>query len=204
MSKADRRRRKLNAHRTAATGRDEAGAPTPERMRRGEVFAQTIVAPTPSADAARDWTGERAIAAPRRTAAAQVHRDLAASVRRRLERFKDLTPDQISAAERLERDWELARLEPRMIADLRATGGGRGWDGPADVSNAVLDARQRLHDARQALRRGGEEVLRVVEGVVIFEATADGLGAPIYTGRRDASIYVRTLLGIGLNLLARS
>ena len=65
-----------------------------------------------------------------------------------------------------------------------------------------MAARQRLHAARAALRRGGGEVLRIVEGLVILDAATDDVGAPVYTGRRDASVYVRTLLGVGLNLLA--
>ena len=66
----------------------------------------------------------------------------------------------------------------------------------------MLDARDRLQTARAALRRGGPEVLRIVEGLVMLEATADTLGSATYGGRRDASVQVRTLLDVGLNLLA--
>ena len=133
---------------------------------------------------------------------AQVRRDLAAGVRHRLGRFKDLDELQIAAAERLERDWEMARLEPRLTPDLRALGVGGGRLGPGELRGVVIDARGRLQDARNALRRGGAEVLRVVEGLVMHEATADAMGALAYAGKRDGSVYVRTLLGVGLNLLA--
>ena len=210
MSRADKRRRKLQAHRQAAERRPgteaERGglpsfAPTPERLTRGDIQVEPLVeAAAPSSE--RDWTGDSPHAGPRRVVMGHVRRDLASSARRRLMRFKDLEPAQIAAAERLERDWELAGLEPRMIADLRSAGAGRGWTGAADVSAAVLDARERVQAARTVLRRGGQEVVRVVESVVIQEAAADAVGAPAYSARRDASIYARTLLGIGLNLLA--
>jgi hypothetical protein len=130
----------------------------------------------------------------------RARRDLASRVAHRLARFKRLSARQLRAAERLERDWAAARLEPRLIADLQC--GGTGGGAAAGVRDAVLDARDRVHGARSALRRGGPEVLRVVEGVVILEATADSLGAAAYAARRDASIHVRALLGVGLNLLA--
>ena len=208
MSRADKRRRKLTAHRQAAQRPlSDAGpglpsfVPTPERLARGDIRVETLIGATVRAGE-RDWTGQGPGCGPRPVALGHVRRDLTSAVRRRLARFKDLTASQVAAAERLERDWELAALEPRMIADLRSAGAGRGWTGAADASAATLDARERLQAARTALRRGGEEVVRVVEGVVIQEAAADTVGAPAYSARRDASIYARTLLGIGLNLLA--
>jgi hypothetical protein len=132
----------------------------------------------------------------------RVRRDLAASVRHRLSRFKDLDRRQVAAAERLEQDWEISGLEPRMTPDLTTLGLGGGRQGGADLKDAVLDARTRLQEARSALRRGGPEVVRIVESLVMQEATADVLGAPVYAGKRDASVYVRTILGVGLNLLA--
>ena len=211
MSRADKRRRKLKANREAALRPAPGGggaptglpsfAPTPERLARGDIRVEPLVSATdPGRE--RDWTGDGPRSGPRPVVMGHVRRDLTSSVRRRLERFRDLAPTQIAAAERLERDWELAALEPRMIADLRSAGAGRGWIGGADAAAATLDARERLQAARTALRRGGEEVVRVVEGVVIQEAAADTVGAPAYSARRDASIYARTLLGIGLNLLA--
>ena len=211
MTRADKRRRKLKAHRTAARGEVPGGdlpsglpafAPTPERLRRGEIGVQSLIAAAPAAAAERDWTGERPTAAPRKVVMGHVRRDLASAVRRRLGRFSGLTPRQIAAAERLERDWEMAGLEPRMTVDLQTLGIGGSRGGPADLRDAVLAARDRLQAAREVLRRGGEEVVRVVEGLVIHEATADAVGAPAYAGKRDSSVYVRTLLGVGLNLLA--
>ena len=211
MTRSDKRRRKLKAHRLAARGEAEIGdlpgglpgfAPTPERLRRGEISIQPLVAAAAGTDADRDWTGERLTAAPRKVVLGHVRRDLASAVRRRLARFNGLEHRQIAAAERLERDWEMAGLEPRMTVDLQTLGVGGRRGGPADVRDAVLASRDRLHGARGALRAAGEEVLRIVEGIVIHEATADSVGAPAYSGKRDASVYVRTLLGVGLNLLA--
>ena len=211
MTRTDKRRRKLRAHRIAARGEVEvddlagglpAFGPTLERLRRGEIGVQPLIAAAPQAATDRDWTGERPAAAPRKVVLGYVRRDLASAVRRRLARFSGLESRQIAAAERLERDWEMAGLEPRMTVDLQTLGVGGRRGGPADMRDAVLASRDRLHGARGALRGAGEEVLRIVEGIVIHEATADSVGAPAYSGKRDASVYVRTLLGVGLNLLA--
>ena len=211
MNKPDRRRRKIKAHRDAAALRlrtIESGGlptcpPTPERLRRGQVSVQPLVQTVELEPGRRDWTGDAPGSFPRQVLMGHARRDLASDVRFRLARFKDLTASQVGAAEQLERDWGLAKLEPRMIADLRSAGVGKGWsDAAMEARHAVIDARDRLHSARCALRRGGEEVLRIVEGVVVHEATADSVGAPVYSAKRDASVYVRALLGIGLNLLA--
>lgn len=211
MTRSDRRRRKLKANRIAAAGavatRDLPGglpafAPTPERLRRGEVGVQPLIAAATLPAAERDWTGERPAATPRKVLLGHVRRDFASAVRRRLARFSGLEARQIAAAERLERDWEMAALEPRMTVDLLALGLGGGRGGSTDVRDAVLASRDRLQGARRALRGAGEEVLRIVEGIVIHEATADTVGASAYSGKRDASVYVRALLGVGLNLLA--
>jgi hypothetical protein len=179
-----------------------AFAPTPERLRRGEIGVQPLIGAAPQPAAERDWTGERPAAAPRKVVLGHVRRDFASAVRRRLARFSGLEARQIAAAERLERDWEMAGLEPRMTVDLLTLGVGGGRGGSTDVRDAVLASRERLQGARRALRGAGEEVLRIVEGIVIHEATADTVGAPAYSGKRDASVYVRALLGVGLNLLA--
>jgi hypothetical protein len=208
MSKAERRRRRLGAHRRAAASSLAAEgvpafAPTPERLRHGRVRLEPLIETAPSPAPAHDWTGDRRDTRPRKVLMGHVRRDLMSGVGFRLSRFKALSAAQVRAAERMERDWAIARLEPRMTADLGSAGiGGRRPDAAVETRAEVIDARERLHGARAALRRGGEEVLRVVEAVVIFEATADRVGAPAYSARRDASVYVRTLLGIGLNLLA--
>jgi hypothetical protein len=211
MTRADKRRRKLRAHRIAVgrpgAAQDPPGglpafAPTPERLRRGEIGIQPLIGAAPPSAAKRDWTGERPAAAPRKVLLGHVRRDFASAVGRRLARFSGLQPRQIAAAERLERDWEMAALEPRMTVDLLTLGLGGDRGGSTDVRDAVLASRDRLQRARRALRGAGEEVLRIVEGIVIHEATADAAGAPAYSGKRDASVYVRALLGVGLNLLA--
>ena len=210
MNRADKRRHKLKANRRAASGQpahmDGAGvpqfAPTPERARRGEVRVQPLIATSPGRPSQPDWTGDGAAAFPRTVVMGFVRRDLEASVTRRLARYRELEPRQIAAAARLERDWELAGLEPRLIADLRAIGSGAGPRGQADLHARVLDARDRLQDARRALRRGGEGVVLAVEAVVIQAGPPETGVAGRYTGRRDATVHARALLGVGLNLLA--
>jgi len=186
VSAAGRRRRTRPAPRLRVRLQDVE--PTPERLRRGAVRGETVFVADPDGDG--------------RLRAQRVRRDAAAFVRGRLSRFRDLTPAQIAAAERLERDWALARLEPRLVAALDAPRRGPGPSDPAEARAEVMDARRRVQLARQALRRGGEDVLKVVEGVVMFGQAADALGGDAYAGRRDASVYVRALLGAGLNLLA--
>ncbi len=200
MSRADKRRRRLHTHRQAAKSSLEG--PTPERLRRGEIRPQTLFDAAQDPDPRRDWTGQRADALPRKTATSRVQRDLDASARHRLKAFKRLDSAQLDAAERFERDWRLARMEPRMIADLSALGVTSGWQGPEAASVGALDARGRIQAARRALRRGGRWVLEAVETVLIEEATPDRIGAQVYAGRRDASVYARALLSVGLHLLA--
>jgi hypothetical protein len=208
VSRADKRRRRLQEHRQAARCTAAAGAglpefaPTPERLRRGDVRIQPLIAAAEPGDAERDWTGERSADGPRRVLMGHVRRDLNAAVRGRLNRFRDLDGRQIAAAERLERDWDVSGLEPRMTSDPLALGVSGGQGGAVELRGTVIDARDRLQAARNALRKGGPEVLRIVEGLVMLEATAETIGSAAYAGRRDASVYVRTVLGVGLNLLA--
>ncbi len=217
MNRADKRRRRLKAHRQAAQRQpgegqapsandDRAGvpefAPTPERLRRGDIRTLPLISTADGTSRERDWTGDGPTAFPRAVVLGYVRRDLDASVRSRLARHKDLQPLQIVAAERLERDWEQARIEPRLIADLQALGVGGGSRGPADLRASVLDARDRLQGARRALRRGGDAVVQVVEAIVLGAAAPEAVGARSYAGRRDASVHARALLGVGLNLLA--
>ena len=203
MSKADRRRRKLHTHRRAAASdrplalaQDAHGspecAPTPERARRGDLSTQILISGAPPSFTERDWTGDRKASFPRSAVIAAAHR---------LARFQELTSRQLAAAGRLERDWELAQVEPRMVVDLRATstGGGRGG---ADLRAAVLDARDRLQEARRTLRQGGDAVVNAVEAAVTRRAGSLAVGEIRYVNRRDAAVHARALLGVGLNLLA--
>jgi hypothetical protein len=187
VSGAARRRRR---DRPAVPLRPPEVEPTPERLRRGAVGGETVFVAEPGGDG--------------RPRPQRVRRDATAAVRARLARFRDLAPAQLEAAERFERDLALARLEPRMVMALDAAARGGRWAGTAESQAEVLDARERVQRARQALRRGGGEVLTAVEAIVMSGAAADTLGGEVYAGKRDASVYVRTLLGIGLNLLAEA
>ena len=210
MNRADKRRRKLKANRQAASGQpqptDRAGvpeyAPTPERAHRGDIRVQPLIGVAPGRAPSRDWTGDGADAFPRAVVMGWVRRDLDASVTRRLARYRELEARQIAAAARLERDWEQAQLEPRLIVDLAAVGSGGGPRGPADLRAGVLDARDRLHGARHALRRGGEGVVLAVEAVVMQAAAPEAGVTGRYAGQRDATVHARALLGVGLHLLA--
>lgn len=211
MSKsAARRKAKLRQHRDRAQHRPgqsqpDSGvpefAPTPERLARGDIRRTLLIERVQ--DEARDRTGDRPDAQLREVVVGVVRRDLNAFAAERLARFRFLSPVQIEAGARLERDFELSRFEPFLVSDpsrLRRARGGAGSG--AQPSETAVDARERLQRARTALRRGGEELVRVVEALVIEGATAEATGKVRYAGQRDALLHVRSHLSIGLALLA--
>lgn len=146
-----------------------------------------------------DWTGDFGTAPQSRAVhMGTARKDTASSVRIRLAKFHGLEDKQIKAAVRFETDWGMASLEPKMIVDLGAAGGGRSQ---AITLDATTDARTRVQAARTSLRRAGSDCLRIVEGVVILEATVDSFDCPYAQGKK-AAVYVKTMLSAGLNLLA--
>lgn len=165
--------------------------PTYERAERGGLVLEAVT------DFA--WPGERpGREAPRRVTMGYAVRDRNSEARVRLRRFKSLSPEQIEAGARLEADWEAAGLEPRMVANLLATRGGKG----GDAAGAAYDARNRVFAAAQALRLGGEQVVRIVEAVVLKGATSSEAGSARYADAEKGRVYVTTLLETGLSLLA--
>ncbi len=185
-------------------------APTPERMAKGDIRMEAVVAAAPGlAEAPRDWTGDGPGDFPRKMVMGYVRRDRSVDIRARLWRFKDLAEPQIAAAERFERDWTLSRLEPSMTVNLAAGGGGRpsrraggGVADGADLAAAVLDARDRIQAARQAVRSAGPECLRVFEAVVIDGSTSQQAGLPRYRDLEKARVHVASTMLAALSLLA--
>lgn len=165
--------------------------PTEERAERGDLVVERVVGWSPQGDR----PGRKP---PRRVTIGYAVRDRASSAKTRLRRFKDLTAEQIEAGVRLEADWEASGLEPRMVANLLRSGGGRA----GDVSPMVIDARTRVQLALNALRLGGDEVLRVVEAVVLKGATSAEASAPRYADAEKGRVHTAALLVAGLSLLA--
>lgn len=184
-------------------------APTPERVAKGDIHMEAVVEAAPGlAEAPRDWTGDGPGDFPRKVVMGYVRRDRSVDIRVRLWRFKDLAEPQIAAAERFERDWTRSRLEPSMTVNLAASGGGRpsrragGVADGADLAAAVLDARDRIQAARQAVRSAGPECLRVFEAVVIDGSTSQLAGLPRYRDLEKASVHVASTMLAALSLLA--
>lgn len=209
MSTTAKRKAKLRRHRQLAQSAPVAGAggvpefaPTPERMARGDVRRTLLVDRVQ--DRSPDQSGDRPAAQLREVVVGVVRRDMDAFAAGRLKRLRFLSAEQIAAAARLERDMELARYDPLMVSDPSrgrcAPGGGPAPD--RWLPDVAIDARERVHEARRALRRGGEELVRVVEAVVVDGAGTAEAGHARYRARRDAVLHVRSHLSIGLNLLA--
>lgn len=166
----------------------DPAAPTPERRLRGWLAED------------RTWEFEPAEPGqPARRVAAKPLRDLNANAARRLSRCPGLTPGQILAGGLFERDHEVARLEPRMTANLSGTGGSRGLTD--ELPLRVLEARDRKQAALSILRLGGPEVVRVVESVVLDGVTVTDTGQARYANRSAAKAWVSLALNVGLTLL---
>ncbi len=194
--------------RAATKGQGKKGAavkfsdgPTKERAAKSGLVSEVLLAvvtPEPK-------KGRRA-PQPKTIEVGQVQRDPCADTRTRLERFDKLKPEQIDAGVRLATDWENSSLEPRMTANLMATGGGSSGDAWATgLSKRTMAARDEVHYALQALALGGPEVVVVVEAIVLRGETATAVGRQTYAERNKhrASANASTALGIGLALLAR-
>ena len=161
--------------------------PTPERRAKGD-FAE---ARTYEFEAPDDGAPARRIV--------RTVRDLNAGAATRLRRL-DLTPGQRMAAVLFERDHELARLGPRMTADLGRIGRGGPGDG---VRLSVLEARDRRQVALSALRMAGGDTVRLVEAVVLngVSVTGASAGQTRYAHKAAAIAWAGTTLSIGLTLL---
>ncbi len=188
-------------------------APTAERLGKGDVRIEPLIEAAPKtprglAETPRDWTGDGPADFPRKVVMGYVRRDRSVDIRARLWRFKDLAGPQIAAAERFERDWTLSRLEPRLTTDLAAGGGGRtgrragAIADAADLAGAILDARDRIQGARQAIRAAGPECIRVFEAVVIDGATSQQAGLARYRDAEKARVHVASMMMAALSLLA--
>jgi hypothetical protein len=199
MSKRKYRRRKekpdvpkIEALKAAA---HQAGVPmfmpTDERAERGDLVLERVVGYAVQGDR----PGRQP---PRRVTMGYAIRDRSSEARTRLKRFGRFSSEQIDAGVHLEKDWETARLEPRMSANLMRAGAGIA----GSVTDAAIDARNHVHAAVSALRLGGEEVVRVVEAVVLQGVTTTEAGSARYADKGRGIAHVTALLEVGLNLLA--
>ena len=166
--------------------------PTPERAERGDLAITPISSWAPDGDP----PGSKPM---RRVTVGISVRDHDAGCASRLRRFPGLDEVQILAAARFEKDWDEARLEPRMVPNLLGVGGGRGQ---TDVAARAADAQKRVHAARKILRACGAEMLRVVEMILIDGVVMSEAARPRYRNAEKGAVYVRTLLDSGLRLLA--
>lgn len=165
--------------------------PTEDRVEHGDFHVEQLT----STAVQGDPPGSKP---PRRVTMGYAVRDRMASAKSRLRRFPNLSAEQIAAGEKFETEWEESGLEPRLIANLMGTGGGRG----PDMSPVIAAAKTKVVEAIRALRTGGAEVQRVVEAVVIKGATSMEAAEPRFTNEERGRVYTATTLSIGLNLLA--
>jgi hypothetical protein len=113
-----------------------------------------------------------------------------------------LEPEQIAAGERLRADFSRAQMSPRVTANWEARAGGRGSGGGGrspgliDLTDAALDARQRVH---RALDDVGPELGSVLLDVCCFlkglEVTERDHGWPARTGKVVLKIALDRLAG---------
>jgi hypothetical protein len=107
-----------------------------------------------------------------------------------------ITDAQFEAGEKLRRDYTIARLEPRLTADLEAPKvQGRGRDDPALMPDTVLAAKQRFAGAMKAVGPGLSDLLF---DVCCALKSVAGIEAQNGWPRRSAKI----VLGLALDRLA--
>lgn len=110
-----------------------------------------------------------------------------------------VTETQFAAGERLRADFERGRLNPRVTADWTRPSAGkrhrRGGGGPADVTDAALDARQRVEVVLRAL---GPDLGALLIDVCCFLTGLEDAERKRGWPRRSAKV----VLGIALDRLA--
>jgi hypothetical protein len=117
----------------------------------------------------------------------------------RLQWLKDhgaIGEHQLFAGRRLQRDWQIARIEaaPRMIA-----GGGGGSGSPGSLSDAALDAGQRIRKALAVLPPELETLTSLFLLPEDHPFSLERCAALVKEDRRAAAYGIR----IALSLLAR-
>lgn len=180
--------------------------PTPERLARGDVRIMPLVERAKLG--APDHTGDRPDVAFREVVIGFARRSLNAAAGERLRRIQ-LSEDRAEAeamreaAGLFEADHEQARLQPSLVVNLHGAGVPRRSGRPpaSDPRERVLDAADRLHAARQALRPAGPAVVAVTEAVVLHGSTLDLAAGGRYSDKGRNSVYAVTCLTVGLTLL---
>jgi hypothetical protein len=110
---------------------------------------------------------------------------------------KHLSQGQLMAAITFEKDYETSCLSAKVTANLMGSGGGALSDMPA----LVLSARDRVHYAREALRLGGEDIVRVVEDIVLDGSGITAVGLARKANKAAGLAWANLALETGLNLL---
>lgn len=104
-----------------------------------------------------------------------------------LERHGYLSGRQVMAADRLQRDYHLACLSPRVTQGwdmVPASRTRRGAHEPLNPTEVMLDARRRVHAAMDAVGSGlGDVLWRVVCEGTGLEAAERALGWPRRAGK---------------------
>lgn len=109
-----------------------------------------------------------------------------------------LRPDQVAAAERFRRDFELGRLQPRVTANWSASvnDGRRTGDGLTNLTEMAIAARRRIDNAMAAV---GPELSGVLIDVCCFLKGLETVERERQWPARSAKLVLR----LGLQSLAR-
>jgi hypothetical protein len=181
--------------------------PTPERLARGDVRIMPLVERTRVGEP--DDTGDGPEVGFREVVVGFARRSLNALAAERLRRIK-LSDDPAEAeamreaAGLFEADHELSGLQSSLVVNLHGAGIPRRSGRPpaSDPRGRALDAADRLHAARQALRPAGPAVVAVIEAVVLNGSTLDVAAQGRYSDKGRNSVFALTCLSVGLTILA--
>lgn len=155
----------------------------------------------PFADQHRDW-GTRVISDPDENGPRSVRANLSESPLALLARRKDkdgkpfLSPELVSAGERLREDFELAQMGPRVAQnwDRFLTAGDRGGFGHDGPANGPSSARDRVTNALRDLGPGlGDVVLRCCCFLEGMEAAEKRMGWSARSGKIVLRIALQRL-----------
>ncbi len=190
---------KVACYGITATGRAALKRILSEDRSSGNGFAE---APTPFGEQHREW-GHKVILEdnggpkPRRVRYNMAESPVVELSRRREKNGRPfLTSQQISAAERLREDFELAQIGPRVAQNWERflTGGARGGFGGNDPVSGPEGARDRVARALEELGPGlGDMVLRCCCYLDGLEATEKRLGWSARSGKIVLRIALQRL-----------
>jgi hypothetical protein len=181
--------------------------PTPERLARGDLCVMPLVERSKVGEP--DDTGDGPQVAFREVVVGFARRSVNALAAERLRRVQLSADPATAAAMReaaglFETDHEQAGLQPSLVVNLHGMGVPRRSGRPPalDPRERALDAADRLHAARKALRPAGPAVTAVTEAIVLNGSTLDLAAQGRYSDKGRNSVYALTCLTVGLTLLS--